>query len=157
MSSIVAKLFGHIEGTFGHLLDDLTTHRWLSVDDLADFADAFDNRGAPLNNCRGFVDCPARPTLPPSLNQKIYLSGPKRVHTLKYQAIMCANGIICELVGPFPSHSQDAGMLRERGLYDKLEGLGQGTMFITYGDPAYPLRPLLMRPYVGASLTAQQQ
>lgn len=29
--------------------------------------------------------------------------------------------------------------------------------FAIYGDPAYPLRPLLMRPYCGARLTEQQQ
>ncbi|XP_029831683.2 uncharacterized protein LOC115316464 [Ixodes scapularis] len=70
---------------------------------------------------------------------------------------MCANGIICELDGPFPGHRHDAVMLRESGLYDKLERLVQGSTFTIYGDPAYPLRPLLMRPYAGVSLTAQQQ
>lgn len=37
MSSIVSKLFGHIECTFGHLLD-LTNHQWLTVRSLAQFS-----------------------------------------------------------------------------------------------------------------------
>ncbi|XP_042144854.1 uncharacterized protein LOC121835027 [Ixodes scapularis] len=69
---------------------------------------------------------------------------------------MCANGIICQLDGPYPGHRHDAGILRESGLYGKLEKLVQGRSYTIYGDPAYPLRRLLMRPYGGATLTQQQ-
>lgn len=118
---------------------------------------AVHNRGAPLTTCWRFVDGTARPICRPSINQRIYFSGHKRVHAVKYQAVMCANGVICELDGPFPGHRHDAGMLRESALYEKLERLVQGGGYTIYGDPAYPLRPLLMRPYAGASLTLQQR
>lgn len=49
------------------------------------------------------------------------------------------------------------GILGESGLYAKLQRLTHGCIYCIYGDPAYPLRPLLMRPYGGATLTAQQQ
>ncbi|KAL1483248.1 hypothetical protein MTO96_033326 [Rhipicephalus appendiculatus] len=39
--------------------------------------------------------------------------------------------------------------------YAKLEKLVQGH-YCLYGDPAYPLRPLLLKPYSGASLTPEQ-
>ncbi|KAM7290141.1 hypothetical protein ISCGN_026807 [Ixodes scapularis] len=86
MSSIVGQVLKHIDGTFGHLLDDLTTHSWLSLGD----------------------------------------------GTLR------------------------KSILRESGLYGKLEKLVQGRSYTIYGDPAYPLRRLLMRPYGGATLTQQQ-
>ncbi|KAG0427280.1 hypothetical protein HPB47_025656 [Ixodes persulcatus] len=156
MSSIVGQVLTHIDGTFGHLLDDLTTHSWLSLGDLERFARAVHARGAPLPNCWGFVDGTARPICRPSTNQRIYFSGHKRLHALKYQSIMCANGIICQLDGPYPGHRHDAGILRESGLYEKLEKLVQGRSYTIYGDPAYPLRRLLMRPYAGATLTQQQ-
>ncbi|KAH7956773.1 hypothetical protein HPB52_012558 [Rhipicephalus sanguineus] len=40
--------------------------------------------------------------------------------------------------------------------YTKLEKLVQGHHYCLYGDPAYPLRPLLLKPYGGASLTPEQ-
>ncbi|XP_077560431.1 uncharacterized protein LOC144175200 [Haemaphysalis longicornis] len=157
MSSVVNHLFNHVETTFGHLLGDLNSHQWLTVDDLPELAEAVHNRGAALTNCWGFVDGTARPICRPSVEQRIYFSGHKRVHAVKYQAIMCANGIVCELDGPYPGHRHDAGMLRESGLYEKLQRLVPGTTYTIYGDPAYPLRPLLMRPYAGSSLSPQQQ
>lgn len=33
----------------------------------------------------------------------------------------------------------------------------QGHSYVIYGDPAYPLRPLLMKPYGGAMLSPDQQ
>ncbi|XP_070379835.1 uncharacterized protein [Dermacentor albipictus] len=156
MSSIVASVFGHIETTFGHLLS-LTNHRWLNLANIALFSQAVHDRGAPLTNCWGFVDGTARPICRPTYNQRMYFSGHKRVHVVKYQAIMCANGIVCDLAGPYLGHRHDAGILRESGLYEKLLQLMQGNTFTIYGDPAYPLRPLLMRPYAGARLNEQQQ
>ncbi|XP_049272389.1 uncharacterized protein LOC119395831 [Rhipicephalus sanguineus] len=70
---------------------------------------------------------------------------------------MGANCIVCELDGPYPGSRHDAGILGESGLYAKLQRLTHGCFYCIYGDPAYPLRPLLMRPYGGATLTAQQQ
>ncbi|KAH7955737.1 hypothetical protein HPB52_003420 [Rhipicephalus sanguineus] len=127
MSSIVSQVMAHIDRVFGHLLDDLARHTWLTLDDLNVFS------------------------------QRIYFSGHKRVHALKYQAVMGANGIVCELDGPYPGSRHDAGILGESGLYAKLQRLTHGCLYCIYGDPAYPLRPLLMRPYGGATLTAQQQ
>ncbi|XP_075539760.1 uncharacterized protein LOC142574599 [Dermacentor variabilis] len=157
MSSIVSVLFNHIDSSFGHLLDDLNNHSWLRLSDLEDFSKAVYDRGTPLRNCWGFVDGTARPICRPSVNQRVYFSGHKRHHALKYQAVMCANGIVCQLDGPYEGHRHDAGILRDSGLYEKLERLVQGNSYCIYGDPAYPLRPLLMRPYAGAALTRQQE
>ncbi|CAN7991473.1 unnamed protein product [Ixodes hexagonus] len=157
LSSIVGQVLAHIDGTFGHLFDDLTNHSWLSLADLHRYSRAVHFRGAPLPNCWGFVDGTARPICRPSVNQRLYFSGHKRLHAVKYQAVMCANGIVCQLDGPYPGHRHDAGILFESGLHGKLEQLVQGCPFSIYGDSAYPLRPLLMRPYAGASLSQEQE
>ncbi|KAH7972153.1 hypothetical protein HPB52_007841 [Rhipicephalus sanguineus] len=70
---------------------------------------AVHNRGTPLSNCWGFVYGTARPICHPSVDQRTYFSGHKRVHALKYQAVMGANGIVCELDGPHPGSRHDAG------------------------------------------------
>ncbi|KAL3247655.1 hypothetical protein MRX96_056932 [Rhipicephalus microplus] len=153
LSDIVSQLFGHIDSTFGHLLADVNNHSWLSLNDLEEYSEAVYNRGAPLRYCWGFVDGTARPICRPTVNQRIYFSGHKRQHSVKYQSVMCANGIVCQLDGPYAGHKHDAGILRLSGLYQKLEKLSQSYSYGIYGDPAYPLCPLLMRPYAGATLT----
>ncbi|XP_049526023.1 uncharacterized protein LOC125946571 [Dermacentor silvarum] len=70
---------------------------------------------------------------------------------------MSANWLVCELDGPYPGSRHDAGILRESKLYEELELLVPGEDFVIYGDPAYPLRPLLMKPYGGARLTSMEE
>lgn len=53
--------------------------------------------------------------------------------------------------------SLHAGIFRESGLYSKLEKLVNNEDFVIYGDPAYPLRPLLMKPYGGCRKTPEQE
>ncbi|XP_064485836.1 uncharacterized protein LOC135398351 [Ornithodoros turicata] len=152
LSSVLKHVFAHIDGTFGHLLDKLNNHTWLTLDTLELFAEAVHAKGAPLRNCWGFVDGTARAICRPSLNQKVYYSGHKRLHAIKFQAVAAANGITCELDGPYQGHRHDAGILRESHLYENLQELVQGHEFVIYGDPAYPLCPLLMTPYAGSHL-----
>ncbi|KAL1471344.1 hypothetical protein MTO96_039996 [Rhipicephalus appendiculatus] len=38
MSSIVSQVMAHSDRVFGHLLDHLTTHTWLTLDDLNVFS-----------------------------------------------------------------------------------------------------------------------
>ncbi|KAL1470892.1 hypothetical protein MTO96_040222 [Rhipicephalus appendiculatus] len=41
-------------------------------------------------------------------------------------------------------------ILKETALYRNLETINQGRTYVIYGDPAYPLRPLLYKPFGGA-------
>ncbi|XP_049267322.1 uncharacterized protein LOC119376142 [Rhipicephalus sanguineus] len=86
----------------------------------------------------------------------MHFSGHKRQHSVKCQSIMCGNAIVCQLDGPYAGHKHDAGLFPLSGLYEKLERLSQGYSYEIYGGPAYPLRPLLMKPYAGATLTRPQ-
>nr|XP_037285278.1 uncharacterized protein LOC119178191 [Rhipicephalus microplus] len=152
ISSVVSKVLAHIDYYFGHLLADLTVHKWLNLQSLELFSQAVHRKGAPLKNCWGFIDGTARRICRPSARQEDYFSGHKRYHALKFQALMCANGITCQLDGPFPGRRHDAGILKETALYRNLETVTQGRTYVIYGDPAYPLRPLLYKPFGGASL-----
>ncbi|KAL3245281.1 hypothetical protein MRX96_047037 [Rhipicephalus microplus] len=76
ISSVVSKVLAHIDYYFGHLLADLTVHKWLNLQSLELF-------------------------------------------------------------------SQVTALL---------ETVTQGRTYVIYGDPAYPLRPLLYKPFGGASL-----
>lgn len=157
ISSVSNKVMLHIETKFGFLLNDLTCHRWLTPAHLRGMSDAVHRKGAPLQNCWAFIESTAQPICRPSEDQQIYFYARKGVHALKYQALMCPNGLICQLDGPYPGGRHNAGILRESQLYDKLEQLVQGSEFAVYGDPSYPLRLLLMTPYEGSELTKPQE
>ncbi|CAN7982950.1 unnamed protein product [Ixodes hexagonus] len=154
LSSIATLVFRHIEATFGHLLADLNVHRWLDLDELEIMSQAVHAKGAPLTNCWGFIDGTARAICRPSECQNEFFSGHKRHHVVKYQSLMCANGIICQLDGPFRGRRHDAGMMHDSCLYEKLQRLVRGRSYVIYGDPAYPIRTLVLKPYGGAGATA---
>ncbi|XP_065311757.1 uncharacterized protein [Dermacentor albipictus] len=156
MSSVASEVIFYIVSEFSHLLEDCNNHDWLCPATLGEFANAIRNRGAALTNCWAFIDGTARPICRPKRNQRDYFSGHKRMHMLKYQSVMCPNGIVCQLDGPYPGRRHDAGILQSSGLYAKLEKLVGPHQFVIYGDPAYPLKPLLMKPYGGSSLTTTQ-
>ncbi|KAH7934570.1 hypothetical protein HPB51_029064 [Rhipicephalus microplus] len=116
MPSVVSQVMSHVDRVIGHLLNNLTTHTWLTLDNLNVFS--------------------------------------------QYQAVMGAYGIVCERDDPYPAGDTtlvSGGILGESSLYSKLQRLMRRCLFCIYGDPAYPLRPLLMRLHGGASLTEQQQ
>ena len=66
---------------FKHLLDSLDLV--LLVPEL--FSQVINDKGAPLNQCWGFIDGTARPIARPIRNQRIMFSGHKRTHCLKFQ------------------------------------------------------------------------
>ncbi|XP_077498715.1 uncharacterized protein LOC144109799 [Amblyomma americanum] len=157
ISSVTSSVLSHIEISFGHLLKDVNNHSWLDLPAIEAFSQAVHFKGAPLHNCWGFIDGTTRAICRPSTSQKLFFSGHKRIHAVKYQSIMCPNGIICQLSGPYFGSRHDAGILRKSKTYEKLQKLVQGHSYCLYGDPAYPLRPLLLKPYGGVRLTARQE
>ena len=49
------------------------------------FAAAIQAKGAPLDQCIGFIDGTVHPIARPTVNQRIMYSGHKRVHCIKFQ------------------------------------------------------------------------
>ena len=76
-------------------------HAILNPVALQQYADAVSERGAALNNCFGFVDGTVRPICKPGENQRLVYNGHKRVHALKFKAVVTLpNGLIGCLFGP---------------------------------------------------------
>ena len=48
----------------------------------------------------GFVDGTVRPVCRPTNNQRALFNGRKRIHTIKFQSVVAANGFIANLYDP---------------------------------------------------------
>ncbi|XP_030842389.1 uncharacterized protein LOC115924448 [Strongylocentrotus purpuratus] len=141
-----------------HRLTTLEQH-WLAPQQLRIYADVIHQKGAPLNNCWGFIDGTVRPICRPGEHQRVAYNGHKRVHSLKYQSVTSPNGMIANLYGPVEGRRHDAYLLRESGLLTMLEGGShdaEGNLLCIYGDPAYPVRPQLQAPFPTANITPEQ-
>ena len=75
-------------------------HDVLSPENLQIYADAVHEKGAPLENCFGFIDGTVRPISRPGKHQRVVYNGHKRVHAIKFQCIALPNGIIAHIFGP---------------------------------------------------------
>ena len=143
---------------WAHLLSNFQQN-WLSPQNLEAFAQSIHQKGAPLDNCWGFVDGTVRPICRPSHNQRIVYNGHKKVHSLKFQSVVAPNGMIANMYGPVEGKRHDSGMLADSGLLNQLQqhSYGQnGRALCIYGDPAYPLRVHLQSGFKGANITQQQ-
>jgi len=72
LSMIYNNVLSFIHENFGHKLNDMN-QVWLAP-----------NKGAPLQNCWGFIDGTVRPICRPGENQRQVYNGHKRVHALKF-------------------------------------------------------------------------
>ena len=160
LSAIANTTMNIIDRNKGHLLTHLSNLTWLNQNKFQYYANAVTQKRAPIRNCWGFVDGTARPICRPSVNQVEYYSGHKRQHCVKYQSVLCPDGLIVSLSGAYPGRRHDAGILRESMLYDQLEQWAtfpNGERYALYGDCAYPIRELLLCPYSNRNLTPLQQ
>ena len=131
----------------------------LQPNKLREYADCIHQKGAPLDNCFGFIDGTVRQIARPQINQRVVYNGHKRVHALKFQCVVLPNGMIANLSGPYEGRKHDSTMLNESGLLLQLQQKAwyNGEPLCIYGDPAYPLKVHLQAPYRTANLTANQQ
>jgi len=72
----------------------------LNPNALQEYCDVISAKGAPLDNCFGFIDGTVRAVSRPGVNQAIVYNGHKRVHALKFQSLAIPNGLIAHLYGP---------------------------------------------------------
>ena len=72
------------------------------------------------------------------------------MHTLQYQSVFAANGMIANLYGPVDGRSHDVGILRRAELLHKLKqycNKADGSPLGIFGDPAYPVRTHIQASY----------
>ena len=132
---------------------------FLSPDQLHNYAQAIHNRGAPLQNCFGFIDGTVHRIARPKCNQRVMYNGHKRVHAIKFQSVVIPNGLIANLSGPFEGRRHDSTMLYESGLLPTLRRVAFHAQqpLCLYGDPAYPLGVHLQGAFKDRQLTPQMR
>lgn len=132
---------------------------FLSPELLQSYADTIHNKGAPLENCFGFVDGTVRPIARPKYNQRVMYNGHKRIHSIKFQSIVLPNGLIGNLAGPYEGKRHDSAMLYESGLLASLRQVAfyNNHPLCLYGDPAYPLGVHLQAPFRNRELTPEMR
>ena len=130
---------------------------FLSPELLQNCADAVHDKGAPLENCFGFIDGTVRPIARPKYYQRQMYNGHKRVHSIKFQSVVLPNGLIANLAGPYEGKRHDSTMLRESGLLASLRQVAfhNNQPLCLYGDPAYPLGIHLQAPFRNRELTPE--
>ena len=123
-----------------------------------DFAKAIHSKGAALQNCWGFLDGTQGRMCRPQEGQQSVFNGHKRIHSLKYQALTCPNGLIAHFYGPMEGRRHDSALYYESGLDDELPLIqdANGDQLCIYGDSAYALRRYLITPFKGAKLSQIQ-
>ena len=99
LSMVTNKVLNHLYQIHGHRL-----RQWndtiLHPQALEQYAEAIHTKGAPLQNCFGFIDGTVRPISRPRDNQRRVYNGHKRVHALKFQSVIIPNGLIANMYEP---------------------------------------------------------
>ena len=96
---ITNEVMDNIFDTHSHRISQWN-HDILSPPLLQEYADAIHAKGAPPENCFGFIDGTVRPIARPDQRQRIVYNGHKRVHSLKFQSVALPNGLIGNMYGP---------------------------------------------------------
>ncbi len=159
ISEVINDLVIHLDDTWEHLLDCDQDHL-LHPSELAQYANAIHQRGAPIKTIFGFIDCTIWRIAHPTWFQHQAYNGHKKFHALKFQALMLPNGIIGHLYGPFEGRRNDNFLLTESGLLEHLahfahpEDLAadapyEEQTYQMFGDPAYGVGPHIISPFAG--------
>lgn len=99
LSLISNEVLDYVYETHAHLVTDWNRDV-LAPAALQTYAEAVSRKGAPLDNCFGFIDGTVRPISRPGTGQRVVYNGHKRVHGLKFQSVTLPNGLIGNIFGP---------------------------------------------------------
>jgi nuclease HARBI1 len=87
----------------------------------------------------GFIDGTLRRSCRPGEEQRVYYSGHKRNHGIKFQAVVTPDGLVACLYGPVPGSRHDSHLLAESNLIPLLRDVipEDQPNYAIYGDSAY--------------------
>jgi nuclease HARBI1 len=156
----VNELVIFLDEKWEHLLSCNSEHL-LHPSNLERYATAIHNKGSPLENVFGFIDCTIRRICCPTWWQRQAYNGHKKFHALKFQAVMLPNGIIGHLYGAVEGCRNDNALLHESNLLTRLEQFAvaddvdgdtpvECCYFQVFGDPAYGVSRHMMSLFSGA-------
>ena len=161
LSVVFNETLGFLYRRWRHLFEDLGQHtgHWLTPARLRELAQAVEAK-CSLENVFGFVDGTCRRICRPQRNQRIWYSGHKRRHVMKFQSVMFSCGIIGHLFGPYEGRRHDDTMLYASGLVQQMrqhiQYNGVEPDFTLFGDKGYPPEPEVLTPFRGNNLTAYE-
>ena len=115
-------------------------------------------RSVAMQNVWGFIDRTLCAVCQPAVGQQELYSGHKRHHGLKYQHVMCPNGIVCHMYGPYMGRKHDMTMYVDSDIKKQLPHVKgrNGNQLVLYGDGGYTKSPYLMIPFQGKKTEEQQ-
>lgn len=147
-----------IYDNFQHCISGID--RWAG--NMQEWSDAIHAAGAPAPRCVGFIDGTFRPCARPggaNENQRQVYSGYKKLHGIKFQSVVAANGLIVDFFGSVVGRRGDGYLLRKSNFLTRMATLcaAEGRPYYVYGDPAYSLSQFILRGFKGAMTPQQQQ
>ncbi|KIJ24166.1 hypothetical protein M422DRAFT_195025 [Sphaerobolus stellatus SS14] len=144
-------------------------HRWkhllrfdptrLTREKLSSFAAAFKAKGAPLDCIAALIDGTLQKSARPIHNQRLIYNGWKRIHCLKYHAVISPDGMVIHVYGPVEGRRHDETVYKESRLEDILDKhfwTPDDSPLFVYGDPAYNVSAHIMAPFKGPVLTQEE-
>ncbi|RPA74036.1 hypothetical protein BJ508DRAFT_215714 [Ascobolus immersus RN42] len=158
-SYIVKATLQIIDRQWSHLLVFDSVR--LTPEKLHGFAEVIQQKSqCPLNSVFGFIDGTIRKVARPTRYQKSVYNGWKRMHALKYHAVVTPDGIIAHLFGPIEGRRHDRHLWNESKLMDQLIEHAKGPdgrPLQIYGDPAYGVNRHLLSPFKSYRITHLQK
>ena len=126
------------------------------------YAEAVYDKCGGYANCFGFIDGKDWKTCRPVRNQGVCYTGRKKIHGIKSQSLILPNGIIGHFYGPLVVSRHDSHLLSVSGLVAVLRHISSVVLqtavpFAAYGDPAYPISEVLLRPFKGVNVMTPPQ
>ena len=132
----------------------------LTPEKLGYFGHVMKEKGCPLDVVVAIIDGTLRRVARPVRNQRILYNGWKRVHALKFHALITPDGIAVHVYGPVEGRRHDETLYKLSGLEKMLDKHfydTEGRNLFVFGDPAYGTGNHLMSPFKGALVTDAQR
>ncbi|KAE9173874.1 hypothetical protein PF005_g26091 [Phytophthora fragariae] len=171
------KTFGRSEGALSRIVlhmvevlfdryeESIYFHKHILQSRIAIYADAINQKGAPMANIFGFIDGTKNAIYRPSpcagsnenLQRQVY-SGHKRVHCLNCQCITTPDGLALHFWGLIEGRRHDVTLLRESKLlnyFEQNQDIFGG--YAVYGDPAYGISRYIVSGFRGASTSTREK
>ncbi|KIJ23155.1 hypothetical protein M422DRAFT_196275 [Sphaerobolus stellatus SS14] len=157
-SRITQLTAGFLWNRWKHLLHFDPTR--LTREKLASYARVIKAKGAHFPFVAGLIDGTLQKNAHPVRNQRLVYNGWKRIHCLKYHAVITPDGLVIHVFGPVDGRRHDETVYKESGLSDLLDKhfwTPEGQSLYIYGDPAYSVSAHVMAPFKGPSITPEEQ